>query len=63
VDIVGHEVEVIHAPRRPGDIYLTYFDCSRAEEELGWKAEMDLEEGLRLTVDHFRANLDPANQR
>jgi UDP-glucose 4-epimerase len=63
VDIVGHEVEVTHAPRRPGDIYLTYFDCSRAEEELGWKAEMDLEEGLRLTVDHFRANLDPANQR
>jgi UDP-glucose 4-epimerase len=58
VGIVGHEVEIIYAPKRPGDIYLTYFDCSKAEEELGWKAEVGLEEGLRLTVDHFRATVD-----
>lgn len=57
-DIVGREVVAIHAPRRPGDIYLTYFDCSKAEVQLGWKAEMALEEGLRLTVEHLRAELD-----
>ncbi len=57
-DIVGHDVQVVHAPRRPGDIYLTYFDCSKAEAQLGWKAEVELEEGLRLTVDHLRAQLD-----
>lgn len=54
---IGHEVEIRRAPKRPGDIYLTYFDCSKADRELGWKAEVDLEEGLRLTVDYFRESL------
>jgi UDP-glucose 4-epimerase len=58
VDIVGHDVEIIHAPRRPGDVYLTYFDCSKAEAQLGWRAEMELEEGLRLTVDHLRTTVE-----
>jgi UDP-glucose 4-epimerase len=57
VDIIGHEVEVIRAPKRPGDIYLSYFDCHKAEECLGWKAETGLEEGLRLTVDYFRGRV------
>jgi len=56
--IVGHDAEVVRAPKRPGDIYLTYFDCRKAEEQLGWKAETDLEEGLRLTVDYFRTSLE-----
>ncbi|UCC65529.1 MAG: GDP-mannose 4,6-dehydratase [Anaerolineae bacterium] len=56
--IIGHSAEVVRAPKRPGDIYLTYFDCRKAEEQLGWKAETDLEEGLCLTVDYFRASVD-----
>jgi UDP-glucose 4-epimerase len=56
-DIVGHEVEVVRAPKRPGDIYLSYFDCRKAEEQLGWKPETSLEDGLRLTVDYFRARM------
>ena len=51
---IGHEVKVVRAPKRPGDVYLTYFDCSKAQRELGWKAEVDLEEGMRKTVDYFR---------
>lgn len=57
VNQIGHEVEIKRAPKRPGDIYLTYFDCTKALNELGWKAESDLEEGLRLTVDYFKENL------
>jgi UDP-glucose 4-epimerase len=57
VDIVGHEAEIIQAPKRPGDIYLSYFDCSKAERELGWKAGTSLAEGLHLTVEHFKENL------
>ena len=59
VDVIGHEVEVVPAPQRPGDIYLTYFDCRKAEEQLGWKAEIGLEEGLRFTVEHFRNDKRP----
>jgi UDP-glucose 4-epimerase len=54
VEVIGHDVEVIKAPKRPGDIYLTYFDCSKAERDLGWKAEIELEEGLQNTVQYFR---------
>jgi UDP-glucose 4-epimerase len=57
VNEVGHEVEIKRAPKRPGDIYLTYFDCSKAQRELGWKAEVGLEEGLHSTVDYFKESL------
>src|SRR5215469_11013134 len=51
--IIGYEVEIVRAPRRPGDIYLSYFDCSKAERVLGWKAQVSLEEGMRATVQFF----------
>jgi UDP-glucose 4-epimerase len=57
VDLIGHKAEIVQAPKRPGDIYLTYFDCRKAEELLDWKAETALEEGLRLTVEYFKATL------
>lgn len=57
VDEIGHEVEIRRAPKRPGDIYLTYFNCDKARRELGWTAEVGLEEGLRLTVRYFQENL------
>jgi UDP-glucose 4-epimerase len=56
VGIIGHEVKVIRAPKRPGDIYLTYFDCSKARQQLGWQAETSLPEGLRLTVEYFKSH-------
>jgi UDP-glucose 4-epimerase len=57
VNEIGHEVEIRKAPKRPGDIYLSYFDCSKAGKELGWKPEVSLEEGLRLTVDSFKNSM------
>jgi UDP-glucose 4-epimerase len=56
-EITGHKVEIIHAPKRPGDIYQTYFDCSKAERGLGWRAEMGLDEGMRRTVDYFKKQM------
>jgi UDP-glucose 4-epimerase len=53
-DIIGHEVEIVHAPKRPGDIYITYFDCTKAKEKLGWAAKTNLADGLKLTVDFFK---------
>ncbi len=53
--IVGYTVEIVYAPKRPGDTYLTYFDCSKAERLLGWKPEMSLAEGIRATVEFFRS--------
>jgi UDP-glucose 4-epimerase len=53
-EVTGNKVDVVHAPKRPGDIRVSIFDCSKAERELGWKAEIGLREGLQLTVDHYR---------
>lgn len=57
VKYIGHDTQIVRAPKRPGDIYLTYFDCRKAERELGWKPEVDLEEGLRLTVEFFKKSV------
>jgi len=52
--ITGYTPEIVRAPKRPGDIYLAYFDCSKAERVLGWKPQVTLEEGMAKTVDFFR---------
>ena len=38
----GREIPVVRAPRRPGDVAVSYADPARAREELGWTATRDL---------------------
>jgi UDP-glucose 4-epimerase len=47
----GAAFEPEFAPPRTGEVQRVSIDASRAERELGWRAEMDLGEGLRLTLD------------
>ncbi len=42
--ISGRDFKVIEAPRRPGDPVAIWADASKAERELGWKANYNLEE-------------------
>jgi UDP-glucose 4-epimerase len=39
------------APPRPGEVQRIALDCSRAAEELGWRAATDLRQGLERTLD------------
>lgn len=39
------------APPRTGEVQRISIDPARAASELGWRAEMDLSEGLRITLD------------
>jgi UDP-glucose 4-epimerase len=43
-----------HAPERPGEIQISALDPSRAREELGWEAKVELDEGLKRTLDSLR---------
>ena len=43
-----------HAPERPGEIRISALDPSRAREELGWEAKVELDEGLKRTLDSLR---------
>jgi nucleoside-diphosphate-sugar epimerase len=44
-------------PYRPNEIWRMCADNTRAREILGWKPSVDLEEGLRQTIDWFRQYL------
>lgn len=41
-------------PTRPGEIWRMYAANQKATEILGWSPQVDLEEGLRLTIDWYR---------
>lgn len=43
------------APARLGDLRASAIDASLARAELGWKPEVDIATGVRLTVDYFRS--------
>ena len=45
----GVEIPYVIDPRRPGDIAACYADTAKAEDVLGWKAELDLEAMCRDT--------------
>lgn len=47
------DVEVRQAAPRLGDVMRNYSDTSKAARMLGWRAEVNLKEGLRRTVDWF----------
>jgi len=47
------DVPVSQTIPRQGDVQRNYSDTSKAEAMLGWKAKMDLPNGLKRTVDWF----------
>jgi UDP-glucose 4-epimerase len=46
--------EADHAPARPGEVQHIALDPSRSKAELGWEAQVDLEQGLARTLDSLR---------
>ncbi len=48
---VEHETRISHEPAREGDILHSWADVSVARELLGYRASVDLKEGLRLTLE------------
>lgn len=55
-DCVGTETVPRYAPERPGDIKESFLAPLKAEEVLGWKAGIALQEGIRATVGYYRQN-------
>jgi nucleoside-diphosphate-sugar epimerase len=51
--ILGKPVERRFAPPRPGDIRDSWDDVSAARETLGYEPSVELEEGLRRTIEHL----------
>jgi UDP-glucose 4-epimerase len=47
-------LEIGGLPYRPTEIWRMYADNTRAKDWLGWRPQVNLEDGLRRTVDWFR---------
>src|SRR6202047_186575 len=52
--LTGYPGEVKHGPERAGDVKHSLADLSRSEGHLGYKPQVNFEEGLRRTVDWYR---------
>jgi len=53
--VAGSSLDAQQAPARLGELQRSVLDVSRAERELGWRPEVPLEEGLRLTWESISA--------
>lgn len=53
--LLGSEVLPRHVAPKDGEVRRNVLACGRAAEVLGWKPEVDLDEGLGRTVDYFRS--------
>jgi GDP-L-fucose synthase len=60
VRLTGYRGETVWDTSRPDGQPTRYLDVSRASERFGFEAEVGLEEGLRRTIESFRASLTPA---
>ena len=55
--LTGYQGKTIWDSSRPDGQPKRYLDVSRAKELISFQAEMPLEEGLRRTIESFRADL------
>ena len=56
-DVLGVDVDPIYEPQRVGDVRDSQADNTLAKQLLGFRALVTVEEGLRRTVDWYRASL------
>ncbi|CAI8058370.1 Putative UDP-glucose 4-epimerase [Geodia barretti] len=59
-EFTGFDKEPSYQPRRPGEVFSIALDSARATKDLDWRPTVQLEEGLKLAVDHIR---DSTNRR
>lgn len=55
-DILKHPLKTEDKGERAGDVPALYASPALIEKAVGWKAEVDLEEGLRKTVEWFKSS-------
>ena len=51
VELLGGEV--VYIPKRPGEPDSTFADTSKIQSELGWKAKISLEEGVKVLLQNL----------
>jgi dTDP-glucose 4,6-dehydratase len=57
--LTGSNVPLLHCPLPQDDPRQRQPDISKARQLLGWYPQVELEDGLRRTIEYFRGRLDP----
>src|SRR5690606_20835461 len=55
-NLIDGTIEVARGDWRPGDQKVFYADISKAEQELGWKPNIGVDEGVKMLFDWVKQN-------
>lgn len=55
-NILGYKVEVDDLGKRQGDVQANYASSEKLKKTVGWEAEVNLHEGLKRTIDFYKAH-------
>jgi nucleoside-diphosphate-sugar epimerase len=56
IELTGSTSEIVSRPLPEDDPKVRKPDITRARERLGWEPKVQLDEGLRRTIEFFRAH-------
>lgn len=56
-ELLGYETPIEDKGQRKGDVPSLVASSEKIRRELGWEAKVDLQEGLKETIDFFRSHL------
>lgn len=54
-EAIGHPAEKIFLPMQPGDVYQTNADTTALQDELGFKPNKPIKEGVKETIEWYRS--------
>jgi UDP-glucose 4-epimerase len=54
IELAGADVEIVHHPKRAGEVERNFARAERAKEALGWEPRISLRDGMAGTIEWFR---------
>lgn len=54
-EAIGRSSEKIFLPMQPGDVYQTYADTTSLQDELDFKPDKPIKEGVKETIEWYRS--------
>jgi UDP-glucose 4-epimerase len=59
--VIGLDLKAVYGPAKKGEQIRSLLDPTKLKKALDWEPRVDLEEGLRRTVEYFRADRSKKN--
>ncbi|MCR4662667.1 MAG: SDR family NAD(P)-dependent oxidoreductase [Endomicrobiaceae bacterium] len=53
--IIGYDKKPVFKPKRNGELFKSFLNISKAKKVLGWEPKVDINKGLKNTVEYFKS--------